>query len=183
VTTTSARRNQLIASLRTKEDRDIFFEEEIDTGLPYQIRALRRDRGWTQKELAERLGMTQEGVSRLENPNYGKFTLSTLKRLASAFDVALVVRFEPFSHLVDWVANLSPDDMAVPDFEHDPGLMPNEPYVATTLTAYAEPAKKNHIGSGPPPLTFVPPPGTITPNVNTTDFEVTEERQLALAGD
>lgn len=137
--TTSDRREQIVESLHDKEYRDAFVSEEIDTGLPFQIRALRNDRGWSQKELAERLAMTQEGVSRLESLNYGKFTLTTLKRLASAFDVALVVRFEPFSSLVDWVAGLSPEDLAVPDFAHDPDLMPSSPRMETTQTADVAP--------------------------------------------
>jgi transcriptional regulator with XRE-family HTH domain len=122
VTTTSARREQIAASLQDKEYRDLFVAEEIDAGLPFQIRAMRQARGWSQQELADRLEMTQEGVSRLESLNYGRFTLSTLKRLASAFDVALTVRFVPFSELVDWAADLSPAALAVPDFDHDPGL-------------------------------------------------------------
>ena len=122
MTTNSTRREQIVRSLRDKEDRDIFVSEEIDTGLPFQIRALRKDRGWSQRELAERVGITQEGISRLESLSYGRYTLTTLKRLASAFDVALVVRFEPFSRLIEWTANLSPEDLAVPDYEHDPGL-------------------------------------------------------------
>lgn len=124
MTTTSVRREQIAATLRDKEERDLFVSEQIDTGLPFQIRAIRQARGWSQKELAERAGMAQEGISRLESLDYGKYTLRTLKRLASAFDVGLVVRFEPFSQLVDWEANLSPKDLAVPDYEHDPGLRP-----------------------------------------------------------
>jgi transcriptional regulator with XRE-family HTH domain len=63
-----------------------------------------RDReDWSQQELATRAGMTQNAISRLENPFYGKATISTLKRIAAVFDVALVVRFEPFSYLVKWV--------------------------------------------------------------------------------
>lgn len=136
MTTTSARREQIAASLQDKEYRDLFVAEEIDTGLPFQIRALRKDRGWSQRELAERVGMTQEGVSRLENLNYGRFTIATLKRLASVFDVALVVRFEPFSRLVDWTASLSPEDLAVPDYERDPGLR-RAAFIETTQTARA----------------------------------------------
>lgn len=83
---------------------------------------MRQDRGWSQKELAERAGTTQEGVSRLENPNYGKFTLTTLIRLASVFDVGLDVDFVPFSRLVDKAANRSRDDFHVSDYDHDPGL-------------------------------------------------------------
>jgi len=39
----------------------------------------------------------------LENPNYGKHSLSTLKKIAATCDVALVVWFIPFSRLLDWV--------------------------------------------------------------------------------
>lgn len=120
--TTSTRWQQIASSLSDKEYRDLFTIEEINTGLPFQIRAMRQVRGWSQKDLADRVGMTQEGVSRLENPDYGKPTLTTLKRLASAFDVGLAVRFVPFSHLVDWAVSFGPEDLAVPDYEHDPGL-------------------------------------------------------------
>src|SRR5438876_279312 len=119
---TSARRRQISASLRDKEYRDAFVEEHIDTGLPFQIRAMRQDRGWTQGELGQRTGMAQESISQLESSSYGRFTLRTLKRLASAFDVALMVKFVPFSRLVDWQAELSPEDLAVPSFDADTGL-------------------------------------------------------------
>ncbi len=80
---------------------------------------MRVSRGWTQEELAQASGKVQETISQLENPNYGSYTLKTLQRLAEAFDVALIVRFVPFSDLVDRMANLSPEDMAVPDYNHD----------------------------------------------------------------
>ncbi|MBI3967130.1 MAG: helix-turn-helix transcriptional regulator, partial [Chloroflexi bacterium] len=91
--TTSARYQQIATSLRDKEYRDIFVEEHISTGLSFQIRAMREQRGWTQEDLGQRAGMAQQRVCQLENPNYGRFSLSTLKRLASAFDVALAVHF------------------------------------------------------------------------------------------
>ncbi len=118
----SARQAQLVANLEDKEFRDLYAEEWIDTGLPFQIRTIREARGWTQQQLGERIGMTQTGVSRLESTSYGRFSVTTLKRLASAFDVALVVRFVPFSQLVLHVAELSPEDVRVPGFEHDEGL-------------------------------------------------------------
>lgn len=135
MSTTFARWRQIADSLSEKEYRDSFVIEEINTGVPFQIRAMRQARGWSQKELAARMGMTQEGVSRLENPDYGKLTLTTLKRLASAFDVGLAVRFVPFSHLVDWAVNFSPNDLAVPDYEHDRGLLAPDP---APLTVHAE---------------------------------------------
>src|SRR5207249_4351326 len=67
--------------------------------------------------------MAQERVSVLEDPDYGRMSLSTLKRIASALDVAVVVQLVPFSQLADWAANISPETLAVPDFEHDPGFI------------------------------------------------------------
>lgn len=80
---------------------------------------MRTRREWTQTDLAERTGMAQTRISVLEDPNYENFSIMTLKRLASAFDVALIVRFVPFSELVNWVVSLSPQDLAVRSFEDD----------------------------------------------------------------
>ncbi len=116
---TSARREQIIESLRNKQYRDAFVEEQIDTGVAFQIRAMRAEREWPQQELGKRTGKAQETISQLEDPDYGRATLGTLKRLASAFDVALIVRFAPFSELVDYVSSLSFEHLAVPAFAAD----------------------------------------------------------------
>ena len=50
--------------------------------------------------------MTQPRISELETPGERKLTIETLLRLASAFDVALQVRFVPYSELVDWTEHL-----------------------------------------------------------------------------
>jgi hypothetical protein len=70
--------------------------------------------------------MTQNNISRLEDPDYGKHTISSLKRLADALDVALVVRFVPFSQYIDWLSGtphvdmgLRPEALAVPSFEEE----------------------------------------------------------------
>jgi transcriptional regulator with XRE-family HTH domain len=113
-------KERLIASLRdSKEYRDAFVSEHIDTGLPFQIKALRDQRKWSQEELGKRAGMKQETISRLEDPNYARFTLRTLKKLASGFDVALMVIFVPFSRLFDWESNLSPEALQAVSFEED----------------------------------------------------------------
>ncbi len=115
-------RKQMIESLADKEYRDLVVEESINEGLAFQIRATRNARGWTQTELGERAGKAQPQVSELEDPDHGRYTLRTLREIASALDVALVVRLVPFSQLVDYSTNLSPHDLAVAPFAEDPGL-------------------------------------------------------------
>jgi transcriptional regulator with XRE-family HTH domain len=76
-----------------KEYRDAFAEADTGCALAAQIAAMRGARGWTQEELARRAGMRQERVSVLEDPSYARHSLRTLRRVAEAFDVALLVRF------------------------------------------------------------------------------------------
>lgn len=87
--------------------------------------------GWTQADFAEKLGIDHaNNVSAcLENPEYGKHTLSTLKNIAATCDVGLVVWFVPFSRLVDWVTEtpyedkgLSPGFYDIPPFDKDAGI-------------------------------------------------------------
>lgn len=129
------KRRQIVESLRDKEYRDLFVAEHISQGIAFQIRATREARGWTQQQLAEKVGKHQETISQVEDPDYGKLTLKTLKRLASALDVALIVRFVPFSQLVDYVANLSPDDLAVPSFNIDRLLQEPASNALSTVSA------------------------------------------------
>jgi hypothetical protein len=58
----------------------------------------------------------------MEQAGYGNFTLNTLKKLAAAFDVALVVKFAPFGELINWAEHFSPDTFAVPSAADDPML-------------------------------------------------------------
>ena len=114
-------RETLKKRLRSKEHRNAFVSTYVDQTVPFQIRAMRlaKERNWTQKELASRTGMKQERISVCENPNYGRFSLQTLKQIAAAFDVALIVRFAPFSELVEWESNLSPESLEVKNFDKD----------------------------------------------------------------
>lgn len=113
------RKAKLISNLKDKEYRDAFVEESINVGIPFQIKALRKQREWTQKDLGKCSDMKQTRISLMEDPSYSSFTLSTLKELASAFDVGLLVRFAPFSELVDWEINLAPDSLEVPSFNQE----------------------------------------------------------------
>ena len=119
MTTRSQNREQLWKNIHNKEYREAFVDTEISTGLAFQIRAMRLLKKWSQKALAIRIGTKQEAISRLENPDYGKFSLETLRKIASAFDVALLVRFVPFSELINRVSSLSPRDIEVPSFSDE----------------------------------------------------------------
>ena len=117
--TIDKKREQIWESLRDPEYRHQFVEEEINVGIAFQIRSLRNRQNLRQVELADRLGGKQSLVSSWENPNYGRYSLGTLKVLAKAFDVGLLVRFVPFSTLVDWTLNLTSDTIAPPSFNEE----------------------------------------------------------------
>jgi transcriptional regulator with XRE-family HTH domain len=108
-------------ALQDQEYRAGLSDAIISIGLPLQIRAMRHHRGWTQRQLADRVGVKQSVISRLETRGTGAFAVATLQRLALAFDVALIVRFAPFSDLVQYEANLTPDTLAVPAFGEEDG--------------------------------------------------------------
>lgn len=116
----------------------------------------------------------------MENPNYGRFTLATLKRLVPVFDVALMVKYVPFSEYVEWLASLAPEDLAVPGYEHDAGLLAQS---AVPLSGHSEsssaqipairkaPPDGNRlsVATSTPPV--VPPPEA--PTAQRIDFYVT----------
>jgi len=97
--------------------------------LPLQIRALRKQFVGTQPELSRLTGMKQSRISNMEKPGKVHFSLETLQRLAEAFDVALIVRFAPFSELLDWSDRFNPESFQVPSFteELDGSAAPAQP--------------------------------------------------------
>jgi transcriptional regulator with XRE-family HTH domain len=105
--------------MQSKVRRDAYVAAHISNTVASQILMLREAKGWTQTQLAEKSGMRQSRISTLEDPNYENFEAATLRRLASAFDVALTIRFIPFSELTGWTATLSSDKLTPPDFAHD----------------------------------------------------------------
>jgi transcriptional regulator with XRE-family HTH domain len=110
----------MINRLKKKEFRDAFVLSHITQGLAYQIYELRTQRGWTQKELAEKLGLKrQSAVARMEDPSYGKLSISTLVKLSSVFDVALSIRFQTYSKFLIEVEDVSPAALRAESFEDE----------------------------------------------------------------
>jgi transcriptional regulator with XRE-family HTH domain len=127
---------KLLAKLRDKDYRDAYVEEKVATSLPFQIRALREQPGrdWSQAELGKRAGMRQNAISRLEDAESGTPSINTLLRLARAFDVALLVKFVPFSKLLSEFADLSSEALSAFSFEEE-----IESLEEASITEYAVP--------------------------------------------
>ena len=122
MSTDADRRDRYENFRESKAYRDSFIAEHISRRLPLKIRRLREQRGWSQQELGEKVGMAQAWVSTLEDPSYGKYTIATLLRLASAFDVGLDIDFKPFSAILDMALTLTPASFDVASFAEDPGF-------------------------------------------------------------
>ncbi len=116
---------KLVKELSNKEYRRGFVEGHAKDTIAFQVRQLRKGRGWEQRDLAKALGnpKLQPMVSRYENPDYGRYSIATLLDLATAFDVALVVRFAPFSELVEWDLTATPQTLSPAPYSEDARLL------------------------------------------------------------
>jgi transcriptional regulator with XRE-family HTH domain len=68
---------------------------------------MRDERGWSQEKAGEALGKPQSVISRYESPDYGRVSLQTLREIASGYDVGLLIKFVPFSRLVQEYEDVS----------------------------------------------------------------------------
>lgn len=103
--------------------RQVYEEMAPEFQIATQVIKLRTDRGWTQQELAARLGTGQANVSRLENA-VGTPSFSLLKRVARVFGLRLWVTF------VEATAVAAPAGVeleAVPVHEDEPPYRADDP--------------------------------------------------------
>ena len=103
-----------------KEYRCAYGEESTDISIGTQIKVLREQREWRQQDLAREAGIQQPMVSRYENVNYSNWSITTLKKLARAYDVWLDVRFRSFGDLVNETNRFSRESLQVTQFSQDP---------------------------------------------------------------
>ena len=66
--------------------------QQIDLAL--LVREMREDAGWTQAEMAKRVGTAQSVIARLEDAEYRGQSLSMLERIARACRVTLKLHAE-----------------------------------------------------------------------------------------
>jgi len=102
---------------RDRQYREAYMEAAVEQGVAWQIRINRTLRDMTHAQLADLIGTRANGISRLEDPEYGAHSLETLKLIAKAFDCALLVKFVPYSELAQESEHLSENDQYAAPYE------------------------------------------------------------------
>lgn len=131
----SALTERLHSEFSDKEYRHAYADEFLNSHIATQIQVLREQRGWSQERLAKEAGMKQSRISILENVGYSSWSISTLKRLAEAFDLTLRVSFESFGRCVADVERFNRESLERLSFEEDPEF--RHQHVANLLQSVA----------------------------------------------
>lgn len=104
---------------KSKKYRSAFAKAQFKRLVPFQIRALRKQRGWSQETLAANANLSQGVISRAEDPDYGNLTVNTILSIAEGFDVVLLGKFVPYSEFVRWYESLSEHLPPIHSFEEE----------------------------------------------------------------
>jgi len=80
---------------KSSEFRKYYDEEVLLLKLAYKIASLRKQRHITQRELAKRMGTTQQTVSRFEDSKNSRLTVHTLTRIAQALNAKVSIDIVP----------------------------------------------------------------------------------------
>jgi transcriptional regulator with XRE-family HTH domain len=130
--------SETVDKLHDSDYRKAFVASQINIGIPFQIRALMKARGWRQEQLAQKADMLQPRISGLMTPGKTRPNIDTLRRLAEAFDCGLIVRFAPFSELVRWSREFDPDSFNAPEFAKDTGFVERKAPVQAARSSSVE---------------------------------------------
>ena len=99
--------------------RHSYVDSFVDSYLATQIKVLREQRGLTQTALAGLAKMKQSQISRLEDVNNSSWNVGTLKKIARALDLVLVVRFESFGKILPDVEGFGRSALERVSFDND----------------------------------------------------------------
>jgi len=144
------RRTRLLRQFRQKEYREVYVDAFLNSYIAAQIRALREARGLSQSGLAKLIGTKQSGVSKLEDVNYSSWSIRTLKKLARAFEIALVVRFVSFGEALADIEDFNAKALVKPKFAEDQVFRSAEPLLTSVspgTTAQAQYTSLHHVRS------------------------------------
>ena len=139
-------RERLLSAFRDFTYRHAYVDEFTDAWIATQIKVIREQRGMNQTQLAEAAGMKQSQISELEDVNTRSWKVRTLKKIAKAFDLVLVVRFETFGTVLRDIGNLERTRLERVEFKDDPV------FSAPTVTAATD---------APSPEVEIPPGGIV----------------------
>ena len=89
--------NRYVAGDPKREEE--YEEEVINAEIARKIYDFRMKAGFTQQELADRVGTSKSAICRLEDADYEGHSLSMLKRIAEALDKRVEIRFLPRKRL------------------------------------------------------------------------------------
>jgi transcriptional regulator with XRE-family HTH domain len=109
----------LVTEFSDKEYAHAYMEDFSNIAIAAQIKVLREQRDWTQKQLADAAEMKQERISVLEDVNYDAWTIKTLRKLAKAFDLTVKISFEKFSSGILDVSKMSSESLKRTSREDD----------------------------------------------------------------
>lgn len=103
--------------LAEKPMRDAYLGTQTCAKIVEQIRTMRAQRGLSQAEFAKCIDKPPSNVSqRLENREYSGFTVKTLLKVASAYDVGLVIEFVPYEEFLERTSDFSRKALEVRSF-------------------------------------------------------------------
>ena len=80
---------------KSQEIADLVEQEQANLDIARKICELRMKAKLSQAELARRVGTTQSVISRLEDADYDGHSLAMLRRIASALEKRVEIRFVP----------------------------------------------------------------------------------------
>ena len=76
---------------KDKEFEKGFYREVEKARISLEIAYFRKKANLTQAELAKKINTSQSAVARLENPDYQKYSISVLRKVAEALGLELVL--------------------------------------------------------------------------------------------
>lgn len=124
----SGTKDRLWNRFKGYEYRHSYIESFLNSLISAQIRSIRERENLSQQELAEKIGTTQPAVSRIENPDYSRWSINTLRKLARAFDMALSIKFISFGDSLNDIEGFGEDRLLRPSFHQD-SVFQEEPEV------------------------------------------------------
>lgn len=114
-------RSERISRLRNdRKSREAYVKAKLGVLVPSQIKALRlKSNTPKQQALARLSGMHQPRLSKLETAGAANVTLETLAEIAAIHKVGVIVKFVPYSEMLEWDNAYSQDTFNVTRLDDD----------------------------------------------------------------